>query len=261
MMAHRTLSFLRHQMLAKTKYGVHSPFVFEFVTQVLKTQPCPADRIAAQWRKELAQENRRFEIEDFGAGYGGNTKKLIHKTAAEVLHSSARKPKEGGLLYRMCAHYQPTQCLELGTNLGFSTLYQALGAPQAQLITIEGATALAAQAQTLLSSAGCKQVSLLQGEFYAVLQQIDWQRFRPSHVLIDGNHREAPTYAYFEYLVHKVADGAMIVFDDIYWSKGMTQAWHKIIAHPDVSVSMDLWHLGICVIRRPQAKEHFRIRF
>lgn len=258
----KILHYLRHQANAKSRYGIHSPFVYHFVTQVLPPKPCRAQVEAEKMRKALLSSLTTVEIEDFGAGYSGISRPLHSKSIQEILISSARRPKEGSLLYRIALTYQPDACLELGTNLGFSTLYQAMGAPESRFISIEGASNLAKIAASQLPIFGAPQVEIIHGDFMDVLQnRIDWANFSPAHVLLDGNHREEATIAYFEYLLPKVKDGAMILLDDINWSPGMQRAWKHICKHKEVSVSMDLWHLGICAIRRDQAKEHFLLRF
>lgn len=261
-MVKKIVHYLLHQATGKGPYGIHSPFVYEFVTQVLPARRnSTLDRIE-RLRRETARRQDVLEIRDLGAGYGGQHRPLIRKRLSEVVRSSARGRREGGLLHRMVAHYRPQAGLELGTNLGFSTLYQVSAAPECRWISIEGAPALADIAQQHLAQFGLTQVQLLRGEFKEVMEhQIDWKEFRPDYVLLDGNHRCAPTLGYVEWLLPRVADGALLVLDDIHWSSEMEQAWRTICAHPEVSVSMDLWHLGICTIRRPQAKEHFQIRF
>jgi hypothetical protein len=53
----------------------------------------------------------------------------------------------------------------------------------------------------------------------------------------------------------------MLIFDDIYWSEGMKEAWAAIKAHPDVTVTVDLFWIGLVFFRKGQVKEDFKIRF
>jgi hypothetical protein len=45
-----------------------------------------------------------------------------------------------------------------------------------------------------------------------------------------------------------LADGALLVFDDISWSGGMKRAWKTIILDERVKISVDLRQIGICII-------------
>jgi predicted O-methyltransferase YrrM len=255
--------YLRYVLTAKTKYGVHSPFVYDFVTQVLPRKASSLGERIEELRWSMSLMKEMVEIEDFGAGYGGKSIPLIRKSIAEVVSSSARKRKEGELLERIVRHYQPKQALEMGTNLGFSTLYlSGAGSPDFQLISIEGSKELSKCAAGNLERMGeANKVKLLAGEFSDVLtSQIDWAGFRPELVLMDGNHRKEPTIRYFEFLLPRLAPQAILIVDDIHWSREMAEAWRQIAAHPRVTVSIDLFHLGICFMDRVQAKEDFRIR-
>ncbi len=254
--------YLRYLLHAKTKHGVHSPFVYEFVTKVLPHRRSASAQAIAALRANCSRSSEVLEIEDFGAGYGGSAKPIISKTLNQVTQSSARSGREGALLSRICQRYQPSQVLELGTNLGFSAMYLLSGLnDESQLITIEGSKQLSKFAETHFQKMGYSAQQIV-GEFGAVLrEQIDWDRFQPQLVLLDGNHRKQATLDYFAFLLPRLSLGAILILDDIYWSREMTEAWLEICAHPRVSVSIDLFAMGICFLDRPQAKEHFCIRF
>ena len=79
---------------------------------------------------------------------------------------------------------------------------------------------------------------------------------------VDANHSEDPTWRYFETIMsHRDDDFCMIVFDDIYWSEGMTKAWNRIAADPRVMTSIELPQMGIAIWRRGCQKEHYMLRF
>ncbi len=80
-------------------------------------------------------------------------------------------------------------------------------------------------------------------------------------VFFDGNHRKEPTLRYFHSCLKGVNNNSIFVFDDIHWSKEMHQAWNEIIQHPDVTISVDLFRMGIVFFRKESKKQHFTIRF
>ena len=79
-------------------------------------------------------------------------------------------------------------------------------------------------------------------------------------VFFDGNHRYAPTLQYFELCLAHRTDESVFVFDDIHWSPGMERAWEVIKAHPDVRLTVDLFHIGLVFFRKNQPKQHFSLR-
>jgi hypothetical protein len=58
-------------------------------------------------------------------------------------------------------------------------------------------------------------------------------------------------------LVH---NNSVCIFDDIYWSKGMTEAWNEIKKHHQVTVTVDLFFIGLVFFRQEQAKQDFKLR-
>ena len=57
-----------------------------------------------------------------------------------------------------------------------------------------------------------------------------------------------------------VHNDSVIIFDDIYWSKDMTDAWWQIIANEKVTLSIDTFQWGMVFFRKEQPKQHFVIR-
>ncbi|MBX7240280.1 MAG: class I SAM-dependent methyltransferase [Bacteroidia bacterium] len=245
----------------KTKFGVHSPFVYDFCTKVLPYSSSVKGHTIEEYRRNLLKNDSILEWQDLGAGFQGEGKKMQRKPVSEIAKSSGRKRREGELLYRICKHYQPKRLLEFGTNLGISTLYQYLATPDSQFITMEGAPAIAEIAASGFARFGLKPV-LKTGEFSEILKkENNFHLFRPDYVFIDGNHQYESTVYYAKSLIPNMEDNGILILDDIYWSEEMKKAWNEIRKHPDVTLSIDLFSFGICFIRKKQAKEHFYFFF
>ncbi len=245
----------------KTKYSVHSPFVYAFCTKVLPYSASAfADQIEA-YRNSLLKNQQMIEWKDLGAGFQGEGGKIQRKKVSEIAKSSSRKRREGELLYRICKHYQPKRLLEFGTNLGVSTLYQSLAVPDSQMITMEGATEIAEIARQGFTQFHLNP-QIKTGEFSGTLEKEDYfGAYRPDYVFIDGNHQYESTVHYAKKLIPNMEENGILILDDIYWSEGMKKAWDEIKKHPDVTLSIDLFTFGICFIRKKQAKEHFYFFF
>ena len=52
-----------------------------------------------------------------------------------------------------------------------------------------------------------------------------------------------------------LADGAVILFDDIAWSPGMRKAWAEIVADERVVATIDLHAIGIALLKKNYAKK------
>ena len=242
-------------------HGIHSPFVFEFITNILNDKVKKKEyAIVASLRRQLQQDHSVITVDDFGAGSG--ITKTNQRSIASIAKNAAKSPKYGQLLYRMVAHYQPGTILELGTSLGITTAYLGLAAPQANITTIEGAAAIAEVAKKNLQSQGLGHINLVKGNFDDVLPQILSKLPTIDFLFIDGNHRREPTERYFHSLLEKVNNETIFVFDDIHWSPEMEAAWHTIKSHTSVRCTIDLFFIGIVFFRKEfHEKQDFCIRF
>lgn len=242
-------------------HGVHSPFVFEFITKVLndKKQYPHYGKIEDR-RKRLLANTSVIEVEDFGAGSG--IIKSKSRVVKDIAGSSLKPKKFAQLLFRIVNHYRPKTILELGTSFGITTSYLASGNEAASVYTCEGASSIAAIAQTTFDELRLKNIQLLQGDFSTTLPVIFSKINRLDLVFIDGNHRKEPTLNYFRQLLKHSTNATMLIFDDIHWSKEMEAAWEEIQQHPSVTLTVDLFFIGLVFVNPEfKVKQHFTIRF
>jgi predicted O-methyltransferase YrrM len=242
-------------------HGMHSPFVFEFITKVLNDKTkYPAYQQVENLRRQLLKDQSVLTIEDFGAG--STIDKTNQRTIASIAKNAAKPAKYGQLLYRMVKYYQPQAVLELGTSLGITTSYLALAKPDAKLITMEGATAIAETARHNFKTLQLQNISIKEGNFDHTLQNAVSGLPVINFAFIDGNHRREPTERYFDQLLPAINNDSILIFDDIHWSKEMEQAWETIKQHPSVHCTIDLFFIGIVLFRQEfKEKQHFVIRF
>ena len=260
-----TLAFkyLRYWLTAANGkgHGVHSPFVFEFITRVLndKRRFYAFDGIE-KIRTQLLFNHSTIEIQDFGAG--SRVAKTNTRKVSDVAKGSLKPAKYSQLLFRMIDYYGPAQIIELGTSLGITTAYLASANANAKVTTFEGSATIAQIARQNYGSLGLANISLLEGNFDDQLPKWLAHNKKVDFAFIDGNHAYKPTIAYFEALLDVVEDHSILVFDDIHWSREMEAAWAQISAHPRVTLSIDLFFIGIVFFRKEFAqKQQVSIRF
>lgn len=240
---------------------MHSPFVYQFINEVLNDKSdYPAYHQWAQWRKELLSDHETVELHEMGAGSRGGEKK--YRSVASLVRLASKPPRIAKLLYRIAKYYQPNSILELGTSLGLSTAFFSLARPQATIHTIEGMPSLVSRGVAQFSTWKLNNIEVHQGAFDDLLCPLLEKIPMPGLVYVDGNHRKEPTLHYLNLLLEKVPVNCVLIFDDIHWSEEMEEAWECIKKAPKVRCTIDLFHLGI-VLLRAEFKEprHFRVRF
>jgi predicted O-methyltransferase YrrM len=242
-------------------HGMHSPFVFDFIIHVLNDKTIYPDyeRVEAQRAKMLA-DKRMLAITDFGAGSSNSSSN--QRSVSSIAGSAVKPKKYGQLLYRMVKKYRPSAILELGTSLGITSSYLALGNPQARMITLEGADEIAAVAKNNFKEMGVERIEVVKGDFQQTLPAVLSRLSTIDFVFVDGNHRKEPTVSYFNQLLPKIRPETILVFDDIHWSGEMEEAWQVIKSHPSVKCTIDLFFIGLIFFREEfKEKQDFIIRF
>lgn len=242
-------------------HGMHSPFVFEFITKILNDKKRYPDYEKVEGlRKQLLVDKSTIQIHDLGAGSAVSNAKS--RSVTSIARSAAKPAKYGQLLYRMVKHYRPHTILDMGTSLGVTTAYQAVGNPAATVITMEGSPEIAAKARQHFRSLQLDNIKLAEGNFDDTLSVALKELKTVDFAFIDGNHRKEPTQRYFQQILPFIHNDTILVLDDIHWSVEMEEAWQTIKEHASVRATIDLFFIGIVLFRQEfKAKQHFSIRF
>lgn len=248
--------FIFYKWRAKTKYYLHSPFVYQFYLNVLEGSTDAALQAIDNIRRQLSSNNQVVEVKDLGAG-NASAKKIC-----AIESNVAVRKKYGYLLYRLVKYFKPDNILELGTSIGISSLYLASANPQTTVISIESNSSLVKVAHNNYTALGINNVITHTGNFDNVLPQILQNQPSLGLVFFDGNHKKDATLKYFKLCLEKATAESIFIFDDIYWSTEMNEAWNEIKAHPQITLSLDVFQFGICFFRKEKlSKEEFILRY
>lgn len=242
-------------------HGIHSPFVFDFVKHVLNDkQNYPAYQPIEKIRKQLLTDSTVIEVEDFGAG--SSVIKTNKRVVGAIAASSLKPKKYAQLLYRMVQYYKPTTIVELGTSFGITTAYLASANAASKVFTCEGSAAIASIAKHNIEALQLNNVQLSEGDFAKTLSPLLSNLNTVNFAFADGNHRKEPTLEYFNQLLKHATPATILVFDDIHWSGQMEEAWQAIKQHSAVTLTIDLFFIGIVFFNADiNHKQHFTIRF
>lgn len=256
---HQIRYFINHFFWAKRKgHGVHSPFAYRLCEEVFYNGHHFYDFKALNAiRNGLLVNEDLMEVEDLGAGsktFRSNTRKI-----KAIASKGISTQKQSEMLYKLINFLKCTTCLELGTSIGLNTLYLAGANPHAEVISIEGSKNLADFALHLAKKNNTRNIRFIHASFDEVLPGILKDVKSLDLLYVDGNHSFEATLRYFKLALEKKCPESVFIFDDIYWSKGMTEAWKEIKAHPSVTMSIDTFYSGM-VFFREEIKEKQELR-
>ncbi len=252
------LEYLNYRLRAKTRHGVHSPFVYRIVEEVIQGTGAARTSDIEKLRTELRNSTESLTIDDRGAGMRRGGRKSVRKIS-EIARRSATPAPQAAFLQRLVSHLGSECVLELGTNLGLTTAYLAAAPHAPRTLSIEAAPELAKCAADHLARLGLK-AEIVVGTFEEKLPALLNGGFVPDFAYIDGNHRKDPTLRYFDLLAQCMDAEGVVVIGDIYWSAEMREAWQAVKEDPRVNVTADLYYFGIAFFRKGQAREHFTLK-
>ena len=256
----RAAAYLDYLRRSTTRYRIHSPFVYSFIENVLRNRDSAKEPASLfSLRKRLMNDRTLITKTDLGSGSdNGDTYQVV---LGKLIRSSISSDRELGLLYNMAKYFRPGLTVELGTAAGLSAAALALGHPEGEVITVEGSPSLVSLAEKNLKELKINNVKTVTANFDDALLEILSAGKEVDLYFIDGNHRYGPTISYFELGLEHSSDDTVFVFDDIYWSRDMSEAWGAIKNRPEVRISIDIFSKGFIFLNRGLSKQHFVLRY
>jgi predicted O-methyltransferase YrrM len=231
--------------------------VYDLVTKCFyDTKTNPAYHTLNSYRQLLKRDTTTIEVTDFGQGsrvFKSNTRKV-----RDIARHAGMTAKRQQLLFKLAQYFSSKNILELGTSLGLATAAVSLGNPEANITTVEGCPNTAKKANETFQHFQLSNIHLHTSTFETFFSENTKELY--DLVFIDGNHNKEKTLEYFETLLKNASEKSIFIFDDIYWSTPMTEAWQQISNHPKVTVSIDTFQWGLVFFRKTLPKQHFTIR-
>ena len=251
-------SYLKYLGRSTNAHGIHSPFVFDLFTTCFKDKK-PKDwyKTLESYKNSLLTNKTLIEIEDLGAG----SKKLQphQRRISQIAKNAGITKKRGRLLGRLAVYLGSKNMLEIGTSLGIGTASLAMATPHSSITTLEGCRNTATVAKEKFKIFDLQNINMEIGNFDNTLSGV-LKNNTYDLVFFDGNHQKEATLKYFSQCLDYIHNDSVFIFDDIYWSKGMQEAWQIIKTHPKVTISIDTFQWGLVFFRNEQEKQHFTIR-
>ena len=256
-MLYQSIQYIKFLLKSTNQHGVHSPFVYNLVTKCFYDKAKYKDyHSISSYRKSLIKNSSKIRVTDLGAG--SHVMKNQERRVSKMARNAGSTCKRAKLLYRITSYFTPKNILELGTSLGIATYAMSLGNPNTKITSIEGCSNISAFTKKQLEKFQVKNVNIVNDDFNEVIEKHVSKQY--DLIFFDGNHQKEATLSYFETLLQTANNDSVFIFDDIYWNKGMTEAWETIKKHPKVTVTVDTFFWGFVFFRKEQVKEHFTIR-
>ena len=259
---HTLKTYLWYKLFAghRKGHGIHSPFVFHLISEVFRNKTTSGFVLDLEnARKSMHSRRQVLRVTDLGSGsryMKGNLRPI-----SEIAKHSAVPPKYGKLLYSLASEFGGRDIIELGTSLGMSTMYLSRGSSSSTVHTVEGCSETASIASAYFIQAGLTNIVQYTSGFDEAISEFHEKQIKPGLVFIDGDHRKESVLRYFRALSEMGNDKTVIVIDDIHSSKEMGEAWELIMKDLSVSLTIDIFRMGLVFFREGLTPSNYIIRY
>lgn len=218
-------------------YGIHSPFVFSLVRDVI-------------------YDRKKYYNTDIIK----KVRKEINKTEYTIKKSNVISTKYGELLFRLVWYFKPQNILEFGTSLGVRTMYLSMPDTRKNVFTIEKNDILRKIAEKYFKKLKLNNIAMYNGYCAELVPDIMSQLETLDFVVLDCYSKKEMLDC-FQLCLSKVNNETIFIFENLYYSQGNEEAWRLICQNELVTVSIDMFKLGIVFFRKECQKQHFIVRY
>lgn len=205
-------------------HGVHSPYTYRLFTHVL-FEHCPYYSFP--------------KIEAFANKTAGNAE-------------PADRPKYARLLQRLAAFLHAKTLVEIGTTTGISTMYLAANDSHSKVLARPVATADKARLRENFSLLKFANIRLVDSEDQLLAESADADLI---YVKCDN------LLHWFESMSLSASKSAVFVFANIHSNAQAEADWQRIAAHSSVTLSLDLFRMGIVWFDTDLKKQHYIVKY
>ncbi len=181
------------------------------------------------------------------------------RTIGEIAKTSLTPWRFSSFLKLLTEFMGAKSILETGTSFGINTLYLAQSKSAPLVTSIEGNQEIAKIAEEQFGKLGISNIILKQGLLIETLEQTVSEH-PPEFVFLDADHSLEGVRHSMEIIMKIKPLPRCIVVHDIYWSKEMTTAWHRILTDRRCKLTIDLFHAGLIFPSVPMEKQHFHLK-
>lgn len=219
-------SYLKYLMQRKSKYSIHSPFVYDFMVKVLYDKG----------------SNRDYDL----------MLRVSHLVDGKRFATRSRR-KQARFLYRLVGYLEPETVLSFGKVSALNTSALALGNLQTK-VYLEQTT----EFLETLSSMGVVNVNLIHPD---ADEEEQLERYNTGFVLYGLEDFGEDNWNNLEDGMAQVDDDTVLVFEGIHHSRRTEAAWEAIKEGEGVTLTMDLYTMGLVFFREDIEKQDFVLKY
>lgn len=238
-------------------YGVHSPFVYNLITKVIEEKSA----YYSFYDIELLRKQLLFDETPVSYPDRQNRGKRRSRTVADITRKEAIKPSHGALLFRLVNYFKSRRILQVGTNIGLSTLYLTSYSHELRCVALESVPAFSPIAKRLFEKAAHNPIDLREGDYRELIPKAIDDLGGIDFVFFNTLYEQQDSRLLFDECLKRASDETVFVIEGIKTSRKMRDFWKEIQALPEVTVTLDLYALGIVLFNKRLHKRDYIVYF
>jgi predicted O-methyltransferase YrrM len=184
-------------------------------------------------------------------------------TLREVAQISSVHPVWGAFLFLCAKASKAEMILELGGAAGISGCYLASSTTCRRFVTIEGSESRAKLARHHLAQVAPHAEVMVDSFQCGLMRMLPTLVGGLDLVFIDGSKKLDDNLEVLDWIRPYLNAGALVIFDDIHWSREMRQMWDRICVMRGIAHAVNVGRMGVCTWQggevRPQIHTLFEI--
>ena len=165
------------------------------------------------------------------------------------------------LLFRLTNYFKSKNILQIGTTMGLSTLYLTSYATGLRCIALENVPEFATIARQAFAKEGRNPIDLRIGNYKDLLPQALNDINSLDFVFFNTLYEQHNNLWLFNECMKYAHNDTVFVFEGIKASRKMRELWEEICACPEVTVTLDLYSLGIVLFNKKLHKRDYIVYF
>ena len=222
-------------------HGVHSPFVYNFITKVIEEKASfYAFEEIEKYRKEILSQKNDLSI----------------LTAKET-----QSPKYGALLFRIVNFFKCQMVLQVGSSTGIMSLYLAMASKHCDCFAIEERPNLLNAVENFVLAHNLEQLHCVEGNLKEALIKLQSTSMKADLIFINQIPESTNAEELLSLCQPLGRKETILIINEIKRHKSMKELWMTMRNHPQSRVSIDLFALGILFFDDKLPKKHYKTHF
>jgi len=221
---------------------VHSPFIYNLITKVIEEKtPYYVFEDIENFRKELL-----------------NSENII-----KTLTAKETQPKNyGALLFRLVNFFKCSNILQIGSSTGLMSLYLALPLRKScECYAMEERPGLLENTQIFVEKNSLSNLHLMEGVYADNLNRLKPEIKSFDFIFINFMGDFEKTREALSLIETFIQPDTILVIDKIRQNKSMKKLWKEIKNRSDVTLTIDLFSLGLVFFNSKLQKKHYKNYF